>query len=359
MSKKEKSKGIIGKIFGWIFGIIFGMVGFGSLVSVQIIPALISLLIMAILIPPLSNLIKEKMNLNLSTWIKIIIIFVGLILIAITTNTDSTTDNIIENQNNTNTINNEEIIESDGVLNTTQSKESNIPKEQNNEISEYQKVLESYKELAEQKSEITSKYLDKDGYYSYYDLTLDELNNLKQIETSIKEQLSAYKNSISEKDKNYEFISESLQSSEESLTKINDVLDTVGTISNIEAYATLDSWDADTDFDGVNVNLRIFSTPYEYVRAKGLLKVSIYHAVGFLDDQKGEIIESFTKELDINDFTTGTCGNEEKYCGFIREIRFDFTKPNNLGGLNFGYMEVTFETQGKSFEAIDETFNEN
>ena len=115
MSKKEKSKGIIGKIFGWIFGIIFGMVGFGSLVSVQIIPALISLLIMAILIPPLSNLIKEKMNLNLSTWIKIIIIFVGLILIAITTNTDSTTDNIIENQNNTNTINNEEIIESDGV----------------------------------------------------------------------------------------------------------------------------------------------------------------------------------------------------------------------------------------------------
>jgi hypothetical protein len=249
--------------------------------------------------------------------------------------------------------------DSNGITDNTELKDSNTPQQQNNEISEYQKVLESYKALAEQKSEITTKYLDNDGYYSYYDLTLDELNNVKQIETSIKEQLSAYKNSISEKDKNYEFISESLKSSEESLTKINDVLDTVGTISNIEAYATLDSWDADTDFDGVNVNLRIFSTPYEYIRAKGLLKVSIYHAVGFLDDQKGELIESFTKELDINDFTTGTCGNEEKYCGFIREIRFDFTKPNNLGGLNFGYMEVTFETQGKSFEAIDETFNEN
>lgn len=230
---------------------------------------------------------------------------------------------------------------------------------QNNQISEYQQVLESYISLTEQKSEITSKYLDKDGYYNYYDLTLDELNNVKDFETSINDELSAYQNSISEKDENYKFISESLESSDDSLTKINDVLETVGTVSNIEAYATLDSWDADTDFDGVNVNLRIFSTPYEYMRAKGLLKVSIYHAVGFLDDQKGELIESFTKELDINDFTTGTCGNEEKYCGFIREIRFEFTKPNNLGGLNFGYMEVTFETQGKSFEAIDETFNEN
>ena len=245
-----------------------------------------------------------------------------------------------------------------GVPDDTDLKDSNTPQQENSEISEYQKVLESYKELTEQKSEITSKYLDNDGYYSYYDLTLDELNNVKQIEISIKEQLSTYKNSISQKDENYEYIAESLNSSEKSLIQINEVLETVRNVSHIEAYATLDSWDADTDIDGVNVKLRIFSTPYEYVRAKGLLKVSIYHAVGFMDDQKGKLIESFTKELDINDFTTGTCGNEERYCGFIREIRFEFTEPNNLGGLNFGYMEVTFETQGKSFEAVDETFNE-
>jgi len=351
----------IRSILGWIFGVIFGLIGLVSLFAGDIFPAISLFLLSIVLIPAIFDFIKKKLNLKLSIGIKTAMIIILLIVffIAIGTSSPTTNDNIIENQNNTNTINNEEIIESGGVLSTTQSKESNIPEKQNNEISEYQKVLESYNGLVEQKSEITSKYLDNDRYYSYYDLTLDELNNVKQIETSIKEQLSAYKNSISSFSINYELISKSLQSSEESLTKINDVLDTVGTVSNIEAYVTLDSWDADTDFDGVNVKLKIFSTPYEYVRAKGLLKVSIYRAVGFLDDQKGELIESFTKELDINDFTTGTCGNEDKLCGFIREIRFDFTKPNNLGGLHFGYMEVTFETQGKSFEAVDKTFNEN
>jgi len=27
------------------------------------------------------------------------------------------------------------------------------------------------------------------------------------------------------------------------------------------------------------------------------------------------------------------------------------------GGLNFGYIDVTFETQGQSYEAIDKSFN--
>ena len=47
-----------------------------------------------------------------------------------------------------------------GVPDDTDLKDSNTPQQENSEISEYQKVLESYKELTEQKSEITSKYLD-------------------------------------------------------------------------------------------------------------------------------------------------------------------------------------------------------
>jgi len=227
MSKKENTKsqkpqGIIGKIFGWIFGVIFGLAGFGSLVSAQIFPSLILFLMMAILIPPLSNLIKEKMNINLSTWVKIIIIVVGLILVAITTNTDSNTNNTIENQNNANTIN-DDIIESDNISNTIKSKESNIPEEQNEQVSEYQKLLESYKNLTEQKADITNKYV-KEGFYKYADLTIDELKELKILENSINTKLSNYLNSISKNDKNFEYISSELKTSDESINSINNVL---------------------------------------------------------------------------------------------------------------------------------------
>ena len=179
---------------------------------------------------------------------------------------------------------------------------------------------------------------------------MNDLNNVKEIEKLINNKFSTYQNSISYKDKNYVFISETLESNENSLEKINKVLETVRPLSHIEAYAKLDSWDADPEIDGVNINFRIYSTPYGYLRGKGLLKVKI-------SNQNGNLIESYTKELDVNDFNVGTCGNEEKFCGYIREIRFNFKKSNNLGGLNFGRMEVTFETQGKSFEAVDKAFN--
>lgn len=88
-------------VLGWIFGVIFGLSALSSLITVQIIPALILFVIMAILIPPLSNFIKNKLKLNLSLWLKIVIIVIGLIIIGIIsdTNTVEPKDQEIDSQN--------------------------------------------------------------------------------------------------------------------------------------------------------------------------------------------------------------------------------------------------------------------
>ena len=91
--------------------------------------------------------------------------------------------------------------------------------------------------------------------------------------------------------------------------------------------------------------------PYAPVRAKGLLTVNAYQGVG-LDNNKGKLITTFTKQLDINDFDTGTCGADEFPCGFIREIRIPIDAQYTTG-YNDPYIEVTFETQGQAFHATD------
>jgi hypothetical protein len=83
--KKNKTNktDIIKKILGWIFGIFFGLIGFSLLITGQIIQSFLILIIVFILIPPLSKIIKNNLKINLSIWKKIVIIIVIFFLLLI------------------------------------------------------------------------------------------------------------------------------------------------------------------------------------------------------------------------------------------------------------------------------------
>jgi hypothetical protein len=231
------------------------------------------------------------------------------------------------------------------------------PTTQNNQISEYQSVLEACKTLMEQKAEITSKYLGKDRNYDLYDLNLNELNKIKELETSIKNKLSVYKKTITEKDEEYEFISESLQSSEESLTKINEVSETIRPLQYIGiGTAKKERWTADVGISGILLNVHFFSLPEEHIRAKGKMTVSLYLAgvdgwTGTPVNVRGDLQEEWVKSYDISDFSMGTCG--DKKCGFLEDIRLEYSKEHTVKKLNSaGIIEVKFvDESGKEFFA--------
>jgi hypothetical protein len=347
VGKKDKIKfGKFKGIVSWIFGIIFSLAGFSSLVSGKILSSIILFIMAAVLLPAVSKILKERMNFELSKWIKIAVVVIGLVVLIVSSG--------YSNSNNSDGDLNKEGTSIVSSPTTTENRAKPITQnEEPKSLTKYELLAIELTVLYDEKSRIINKYLNKDGLYYYNDLTFSDLNELKIVQQKIKDKLSAYVLTISNKDEEFEYINQTLFNAENSLEQINIGLETVGKVTNIEAYARLSSWDADAAVDGIVVDLRIFSTPYQDIRAKGNLKVTLYKSVGLIDDRKGEFIESFTKELDINDFSVGTCGNEQKKCGFIPEIRFEFTKPNNLGGMNFGYMVVNFETQGKTFEAID------
>ena len=87
MEKKEEIKPKkVSIILGWIFGVIFGLIGLVALISGDIVPTIILVMLSIIVIPPLSYFIQEKMNLKLSMGVKIVIVvvlFTVLILIVL------------------------------------------------------------------------------------------------------------------------------------------------------------------------------------------------------------------------------------------------------------------------------------
>lgn len=66
-------------VLAWLFGIIFGLLGL-LLLFTSFIGGLSLLIISAILIPPFSRLLEEKLKIKLSIGVKIAIIIVGIIL---------------------------------------------------------------------------------------------------------------------------------------------------------------------------------------------------------------------------------------------------------------------------------------
>ncbi len=98
MNETKISKKIsLSLILNRIFGIFFLLIGIISIFS-EPIPWIIMLLIASILIPPIIKEIYKKIKFRFSVGIKLIIIFIGFIIIWITTNTTPTQQMLPEQQ---------------------------------------------------------------------------------------------------------------------------------------------------------------------------------------------------------------------------------------------------------------------
>lgn len=71
----------------WIFGILLVMGGIGGIITGEIIPGIIALIMAAILLPPVVKLIEQKSDFKLTKIIKVIIIIVGMIVFGTTIET--------------------------------------------------------------------------------------------------------------------------------------------------------------------------------------------------------------------------------------------------------------------------------
>lgn len=118
----------------------------------------------------------------------------------------------------------------------------------------------------------------------------------------------------------------------------------------IEISASTKNWDADAEKDGLEVELQIFTDPYDYIKASGTLEVALYYDVGLTTYQKGSLIEEWTKELTVDDFNVGTCGGNK--CGFT-EFRLEYKEPHRFSITSFGYLEAKFTTKTNTYKAID------
>ena len=66
-------------VSAWIFSVLFIVGGFGMLFSSPV-SGVLTLLAGVIILPPFSKMLKEKANLEISTWLKIIIVLVLLVI---------------------------------------------------------------------------------------------------------------------------------------------------------------------------------------------------------------------------------------------------------------------------------------
>jgi len=82
-----KEKGVrlitVGGVLSWFFGVLFGLVGLGSLMSSSFVMGVTFLILAIVLLPPMKNFFKEKMNVEVSKGLKIGIVILGLIIMSI------------------------------------------------------------------------------------------------------------------------------------------------------------------------------------------------------------------------------------------------------------------------------------
>ncbi len=84
MVDKKPKRITLGLVISWIFGILFGLNTLAYLVYRQFVPAIVSLVVFVVIFPPISKLIQEKFNIELSRGIKIVVVIVGIVIIAFT-----------------------------------------------------------------------------------------------------------------------------------------------------------------------------------------------------------------------------------------------------------------------------------
>jgi hypothetical protein len=75
MDKKEPKKITLGLVLAWIFGVIFALGGLGMTFSGSAVAGISLLLAGLLLLPPITKLIREKMNFELSTGLKVTIVW--------------------------------------------------------------------------------------------------------------------------------------------------------------------------------------------------------------------------------------------------------------------------------------------
>jgi len=78
--ENEKNKTLtVSKVFAWIFGVLFLLGGFGNITN-NFLAGILFILASAVILPPLYDLVRKKMKLNLSKGLRI---FIALILLAV------------------------------------------------------------------------------------------------------------------------------------------------------------------------------------------------------------------------------------------------------------------------------------
>ena len=91
MAKTEIKKITVGLVFSWIFGVLFFLTGLMELLKASALSGILFFVAGAILLPPISKIVKEKMNFELSGWLKIMVVLGLLVIIGFTMQTESST----------------------------------------------------------------------------------------------------------------------------------------------------------------------------------------------------------------------------------------------------------------------------
>lgn len=140
---KPSKKNTIGLILSWTFGVLFALGGLGGIISSDHASAIAMLIMAAVLLPPITNLINEKLKFHISSGIKTVVIIIGIIVIGTTSETSNVSNTQPTEQQNKN----EETVKSKPVneelpqlINSEQmnkeEKTEIIPKSEKVEISE-------------------------------------------------------------------------------------------------------------------------------------------------------------------------------------------------------------------------------
>jgi len=127
----------VGLILSWIFGVLFVLTGIIFVFS-EPIPGIVMLIMGAVLLPPVNKLVDEKWKFHLSGGIKIVVIIIGFIIFGSTIDTSETE----KQQNNQPQVQQEQ---EQSVSNTEQQKDQVRPIEEQSNITDSEKTVETKK----------------------------------------------------------------------------------------------------------------------------------------------------------------------------------------------------------------------
>ena len=121
-------------------------------------------------------------------------------------------------------------------------------------------------------------------------------------------------------------------------------------VQTVELFmATPDSWDADAETDGLELQVRPKDSTDQLVKASGTLSAQLYKRADNAlqpDAKKGELIQEW-KNISIN---------EENYDFWALKARLEYTTPIQADKYEMGWLEITFNTSdGKEFKAADDS----